>query len=40
MGVRHPSARQIKIHRTYTVEEIARVLGVRAAVGKGRDAVD
>jgi excisionase family DNA binding protein len=28
MGVRHPSARRIKIHRTYTVEEIARSLGV------------
>jgi excisionase family DNA binding protein len=28
MGVRHPSARRIKIHRTYTVEEIARALGV------------
>ena len=28
MGVRYPSARRIKIHRSYTVEEIARVLGV------------
>jgi MerR HTH family regulatory protein len=28
MGVRYPSARRIKIHRTYTVEEIARVLDV------------
>jgi hypothetical protein len=28
MGVRYPNARLVKIHRTYTVEEIARVLGV------------
>lgn len=28
MGVRYPSARSLKIHRNYTVEEIARVLAV------------
>jgi hypothetical protein len=26
MGVRYPNARRIKIHRNYTVEEIARIL--------------
>ena len=28
MGKRHPNPRLIKIHRSYTVEEIAAVLGV------------
>jgi hypothetical protein len=28
MGKRHPNHRRIKIHRTYTVEEIARLLPV------------
>lgn len=28
MGAKYPNARRIKIHRNYTVEEIARVLGV------------
>ena len=28
MGVRYPSARRIKIHRNYTVEQLARILGV------------
>jgi hypothetical protein len=28
MGKRHPNHRRIKIHRTYTVEEVARVLSV------------
>jgi len=27
MGKRHPNHRLVKIHRSYTVEEIARLLG-------------
>ena len=27
MGKRHPNHRLVKIHRNYTVEEIARLLG-------------
>jgi hypothetical protein len=45
MGVRYPNARRFKIHRTYTVEEIARLLGVhkntvRRWEGKGLKPID
>jgi Helix-turn-helix domain len=45
MGQRHPNPRLVKTHRSYTVEELARLLGihkntVRRWQGSGLQAVD
>jgi len=45
VGKRHPNPRLVKIHRSYSVEEIARLLGinkntVRAWLKQGLDAID
>jgi hypothetical protein len=28
MGFRHPNPKRVKIHRKYTVEEVARLFGI------------
>ncbi len=35
MAKRHPNYRQVKIHRNYTVEEIARLFGIHKNTVRG-----